>query len=99
MTQPQTSTEPQSLEELIEENAQLRAQRDVAESKIAVLERTYTNFRDRNASLLKQLAAARTQISNLREQRKELSGQLFDLNLAYAKARETDPEVRVRAAK
>ncbi|WP_157184365.1 hypothetical protein [Nocardia niigatensis] len=97
MTDPETVDE-QMVEQLRAENAQLRADLDVAEAKIAILDTANTRFQERNAGLLKQIAAAKTQIANLREQRKELRGKLFDQTVAEANARTADPEVRVGAA-
>ncbi|MFD9615212.1 hypothetical protein ACFWWS_38245, partial [Streptomyces sp. NPDC059083] len=83
MTEPQTSNEPQSLEELveanvqsldelIEENMRLRAQLDVAGATIAILDTVGTRFQAINAELTKQVAGLKARISQLTRQRNQL---------------------------
>ncbi|MFE3229301.1 hypothetical protein [Nocardia sp. NPDC059228] len=79
-------TEPQNLDELVDENVRLRGELDAAAEKADLAARTIAHLEDKVRGLEKTVRGCRTQIANVTDQRNELRDKLFSLTLAEVNA-------------
>ncbi|MEU6580631.1 hypothetical protein [Nocardia sp. NPDC046763] len=80
-------TDPENLDELVDENVRLRGELDIAAKRADIHARTIAHLEEKVSALKKTIRSCRTQITNIKDQRDELRGMLFSRNLREVNAK------------